>query len=411
MTSESGRGPARVVVVGASAAGLAVVEAARAQGYRGELTLIGDEPHLPYDRPPLSKQLLTGDWSPERLVLREQAHLDELAVTMRLGQPASGLDADSREVVLADGDRIPYDALVVTTGVRARRLPGSDGISGVHVLRTLHDALTLRAELTPGRRLVVLGAGVLGAEAAAVARGLGAAVTVIDPLAWPLARIVNRKIGDWLAEVHREHGVDLRCSCAPVTGLHAADGHVTAVELADGTVLPADTVLVAIGATPGVEWLAGSPVTIGGRDPATGSGGVLCDARGQAAPGIYAAGDVAAWQDPRTGEHRRYEHRLNATEQGRAVARALLDPQFTPPLSVPYFWSDQYDVKLQTFGTLDADDEFTVVDGSLDARRFIGVSHRDGLVRGALGVGMPRPLRAWRTAVADRAPLKETTPA
>ena len=411
MTSGSGGGPARVVVVGASAAGLAVVEAARAQGYRSELTLIGDEPHLPYDRPPLSKQLLTGDWSPERLVLREQAHLDELAVTMRLGQPAAALDADSREVVLADGDHIPYDALVVTTGVRARRLPGSDGISGVHVLRTLHDALTLRAELTPGRRLVVLGAGVLGAEAAAVARGLGAAVTVIDPLAWPLARIVNREIGDWLADIHRERGVDLRLSSAPVTAIRATDGRAEAVELADGTVLPADTVLAAIGATPAVEWLAGSPVTIGGREPATGSGGVLCDPRGQAAPGIYAAGDVAAWQDPSTGEHRRYEHRLNATEQGRAVARALLDPQFTPPLPVPYFWSDQYDLKLQTFGTLDADDEFTVVDGSLDARRFIGVSHRDGLVRGALGVGMPRQLRAWRTAVAGRAPSKETTPA
>lgn len=411
MTPDSGSGPARVVVVGASAAGLAVVEAARGQGYRGELTLIGDEPHLPYDRPPLSKQLLTGDWPSERLILRDQAHLDGLAVTMRLGQPAVGLDADSREVVLGDGDRVPYDALVVTTGVRARRLPGSEGISGVHVLRTLQDALALRTELAPGRRLVVLGAGVLGAEAAAVARGLGAAVTVIDPLAWPLARIVNREIGGWLAEVHHEHGVDLRCSCAPVTGLHATDGHVTAVELADGTVLPADTVLVAIGATPAVEWLAGSPVVIGGREPATGSGGVLCDLRGQAAPGIYAAGDVAAWQDPRTGEHRRYEHRLNATEQGRAVARALLDPHFTPPLSVPYFWSDQYDLKLQTFGTLDADDEFTVVDGSLDARRFIGVSHRDGLVRGALAVGMPRQLRAWRTAVADHAPWKETTPA
>ncbi|WIY01082.1 FAD-dependent oxidoreductase [Amycolatopsis mongoliensis] len=411
MTPDAGREPARVVVVGASAAGLAVVEAARSQGYRGELTLIGDEPHLPYDRPPLSKQLLTGDWPPERLLLREQAHLDGLAVTMKLGQPASTVDADAREVVLADGDRVPYDALVVTTGVRARCLPGSDGISGVHVLRTLQDALALRAELVPGRRLVVLGAGVLGAEAAAVARGLGAEVTVLDPLAWPLARIVNREIGGWLAEVHREHGVDLRCSCAPVTGLHAAEGHVAAVELADGTVLPADTVLVAIGATPAVEWLAGSPVTIGGPEPASGSGGVLCDPRGQAAPGIYAAGDVAAWQDPATGEYRRYEHRLNATEQGRAVARALLDPGFTPPPSVPYFWSDQYDLKLQTFGTLDADDEFIVVDGSLGARRFIGVSHRDGLVRGALGVGMPRQLRAWRTAVAEHAPWKETTPA
>ncbi len=234
---------------------------------------------------------------------------------------------------------------------------------------------------------------------------------MVDPLAWPLARIVNREIGEWLAGVHREHGVDLRCSCAPVTRLHAVGGRVTAVELADGTTLPADTVLVAIGATPAVEWLAGSPIRLGGPEPAAGSGGVLCDPRGQAAPGIYAAGDVAAWQDPSTGEHRRYEHRLNATEQGRAVARALLDPQFTPPSSVPYFWSDQYDLKLQTFGTLDAADEFTVVDGSLDARRFIGVSHRDGLVRGALGVGMPRQLRAWRTAVADRAPWKETTPA
>jgi 3-phenylpropionate/trans-cinnamate dioxygenase ferredoxin reductase subunit len=401
--------PGRIVVVGASAAGLAVVEAARGQGYRGELTLIGDEPHLPYDRPPLSKQLLTGDWEAERLLLRDREKLDSLELDLRLGQPAAALDA--QDVVLADGTRIGFDTLVIATGVRARRLPGADGVAGVHVLRTLEDALGLKADMVPGRRLVVLGAGVLGAEAAAVARGFGVEVTVVDPLAWPLARIVNREIGDWLAEVHRERGVDLRLSSAPVTAIRTTDGRVEAVELADGAVLPADAVLVAIGAAPAVEWLTGSPVEIGGREPGRGSGGVLCDARGQAAPGIFAAGDVAAWLDPAMGEHRRYEHRLNATEQGRAVARAVLDPDFTPAAAVPYFWSDQYDLKLQTFGTLDADDEFTVVDGSLHARRFIGVSHRDGLVRGALGVGMPRQLRAWRTAVADHAPWKETTPA
>lgn len=403
--------PARIVVVGASAAGLAVAEAARNHGYQGELTLIGDENHLPYDRPPLSKQLLAGDWPDERLVLRDKDELAGLSLDLRLGQPARSLDTTAREVVVEDSTRVPYDALVVATGLRARRLAGTAHIDRVYVLRTLEDALALRAELVAGRRLVVLGAGVLGAEAAAVARGLGVEVTVIDPMAWPLARVVTREIGNWLADVHREHGVDLRCSSAPVTRLLAEYGHVTAVQLANGTVLPADVVLVAIGATPAVEWLAGSPVEIGGREPADGSGGVLCDSRGQAAPGIFAAGDVAAWQDPVTGEHRRYEHRLNAGEQGRNVARAILDPEFIPAPAVPYFWSDQYDLKLQIFGTLDADDEFAIVEGSLDSHRFIGVSHHGGRVRGALGVGMPRQLRAWRTAVADHAPWKETTPA
>jgi len=402
--------PGRIVVVGASAAGLAVAEAARTQGFAGELVLIGDEPHLPYDRPPLSKQLLTGEWDTERLVLREKAELDRLALDLRLGERATGLDAAGRQVLLDGGERVDYDALVISTGVRARRLPDTDGITGVHVLRDLDDALALRADLRPDGRLVVIGAGVLGVEAAAVARDLGMEVVVVDPLPRPMARVVPEPVGRWLAGLHERRGVDLRLSSEPVREIHHRDGRVVSVELADGTVFPADAVLVAIGATPSVDWLDGTPVQIGGRGPDTGSGGVLCDARGMAAPGIWAAGDVAAWYDPVSGQHHRYEHRLSATEQGRAVARAVLDPGFTPPAAVPYFWSDQYGLKLQSFGEVAADDEFALVEGAFEDNRFIGITLRDGLVHSALGVGMPRQLRAWRTAVAQHSPWKENVP-
>ncbi|WP_372349822.1 NAD(P)/FAD-dependent oxidoreductase [Streptomyces sp. KL116D] len=402
--------PQRIVVVGASAAGLAVVEAARTQGFGGELVLIGDESHLPYDRPPLSKQLLTGEWETERLILREKTELEKLNVDLRLGVRATGLDTAQRQVVLAGDQRVSYDALVIATGVRARRLPGTEGIAGVHVLRDLDDALGLRAGLRADGRLVVIGAGVLGVEAAAVARDIGMQVTVVDPLPRPMARVVPEPVGHWLAALHQERGVDMRLSSPPVKQVHSKAGQVTSVELADGTVLPADSVLVAIGANPSVDWLTDTQIAIGAREPATGSGGVLCDARGMAAPGVWAAGDVAAWYNQATGENHRYEHRLNASEQGRAVAKSILDPDFTPPASVPYFWSDQYGLKYQAYGIAGSDDEFVVVEGSLTDNRFVGLTLRDGLVQSALCVGMPRQLRGWRPAVVKHSPWKENTP-
>ncbi|MBZ3905359.1 NAD(P)/FAD-dependent oxidoreductase [Streptomyces griseiscabiei] len=386
----------RIVVVGASAAGLAAAETLRREGYDGTLTLVGDEPHAPYDRPPLSKQLLSAEWDTDRLTLRAPAHLDGLGLDLRLGTAATGLDLTGRRVRLADGDEVPYDALVVATGVRPRRLPGE----GAHVLRTLDDALTLRERLTPGTRLVVVGAGFLGAEAAAVAWRLGAKVTLLEPAPVPLAHAVGAEVGAVLSRAHLDHGVDLR------TGVTVTEVTEDGVRLADGEVIEADEVLVAVGSLPNTEWLADSGLGLGD--------GVLCDAYCEAAKDVYAAGDVARWYNPLFGVPMRIEHRTNAAEQGMAVARNLLaaDPGarkvFAP---VPYFWSDQYDMKVQAYGFLRGHEEVSVVDGDLAGRRFVAVYRTGDRVTGALAVGMPpKAIRRWRQAIASGAGWRETFP-
>ncbi|GCD33315.1 pyridine nucleotide-disulfide oxidoreductase [Streptomyces chrestomyceticus JCM 4735] len=415
--------PRRIAVVGASAAGLAAAEALRRFGWTGTLTLVGDEPHPPYDRPPLSKQLLQGAWQPDKLHLRAADQLDTLALDLRLGTRATGLDTATRTLTLDSGERLACDGVIVATGVAARTLPDAAGLDGVLTLRTLEDALALKERLSgTDRRLVVVGNGVLGCEAAAVARELGHQVTLVGREALPMARTVGPQIGELLAAEHQEHGVHLRT--AAVDGFEAdGDGparHVTAVRLADGTRLPADTVLVAIGSEPAVGWLRGDPAL----DTAD---GLRCDAYCAAAPGIYAAGDVARWQHPVHGRHLRVEHRMNATEQGMAAARNLLAeleetlPEggdgalapaagrerrpFTP---VPYFWSDQYGLKIQAYGVLNGADrsEATVLDP--DARKAVALYGRDGQATGILAIGVPpRQTRGLRALIATPAPWEE----
>ncbi|MGW8848987.1 NAD(P)/FAD-dependent oxidoreductase [Streptomyces xiamenensis] len=391
----------RIVIVGASAAGLAAAETLRREGYDGTLTLVGDEPHPPYDRPPLSKQVLAGQWGPERLALRAPADLAALGLDLRLGTAATGVDPAARTVLLADGGStrerdLPYDGLVIATGVRPRLLPGSGG-DAAHVLRTVEDALALRDRLRPGRHLVVVGAGFLGAEAAAVARGLGAEVTLLEPAPVPLAHAVGERIGDLLAAVHRAHGVRLRTG---VTVREVLDGG-RGVRLADGEEIPADDVLVAIGSRPNTEWLAGSGLPV--------DDGLVCDAYCAAAPGVYGAGDVARWHHPLFGTALRVEHRTHAAEQGMAAARNLLRPEGSRPFApVPYFWSDQYDLKVQAYGHLRGHDELAVVAGDLAERRFLAVYRTGDHLTGALAVGMPpRVIRPWRAAVAARTPWHE----
>jgi NADPH-dependent 2,4-dienoyl-CoA reductase/sulfur reductase-like enzyme len=381
----------RIVVVGASAAGLAAVETLRREGFDGALTLIGDEPHLPYDRPPLSKQLLTGEWHAERLTLRTPAAIDDLDLDLRLHTTATGLDLTERVVRLADGTRVPYDGLIIATGVRPRRLPGD----GAHVLRTLDDALTLRDGLKPGRRLIVVGAGFLGAEAAAVAQSRGCEVILLEPAPVPLAHAVGEKVGKVLAQVHLDRGVRLRCGVA-VTEVPARG-----VKLAGGESVEGDEVLVAVGSLPNTEWLSGSGLAVGD--------GVVCDEYCEAAQGVYAAGDVARWHNPLFDTSMRIEHRTNAAEQAMAAARNLLRPEsrkaFAP---VPYFWSDQYDVKVQAYGYLRGHDEVAIVDGDLAERRFLVAYRRGDRLAGALAVGMPpKAIRRWRQAIAARAPWHE----
>ncbi|MDQ0711699.1 NADPH-dependent 2,4-dienoyl-CoA reductase/sulfur reductase-like enzyme [Streptomyces luteogriseus] len=382
-----------VVVVGASAAGLAAAETLRRTGFDGTLTLVGDEPHAPYDRPPLSKQFLSGEWTTGQLPLRPEADLDALGLDLRLGTAATGLDLTGRTVRLVDGARVPYDGLIVATGVRPRRLPGDEG---THVLRTLDDALALRERLKPGRRLVVVGAGFLGAEAAAVARGLGARVTLLEPAPVPLAHAVGTEVGRLLSRTHLDHGVELRTGVT-VTGV--TDG---GVRLAGGEVVGADEVLVAVGSLPNTEWLADSGLPVGD--------GVLCDAYCEVAPGVYAAGDVARWDNPLFGTSMRIEHRTHAAEQGMAAARNLLAaPEARRPFApVPYFWSDQYGTRIQAYGFLRGHDEVAVVEGDLAGRRFVAAYRRGDRLTGALAMGMPpRAVRAWRQAIAGGAAWRE----
>ncbi|WP_425343352.1 MULTISPECIES: NAD(P)/FAD-dependent oxidoreductase [Pseudofrankia] len=386
----------RIVVVGASAGGLACAEALRRQGYAGVLTLVGDEPHPPYDRPPLSKQILAGQWEPDRLSLRPPADIEALGLDLRLGVTATGLDVSARAVALTDGADLPYEGLVVATGVRARRLPGSGRVAGVHTLRTLTDALALRARLRSGRRLVIVGGGFVGAEVAAVARGLGVEVTVLEAGPVPLAQAVGEQAGRLLSQVHRDHGVHLRTG-AVVAEVISVEGRVTGVALADGSVVPADDVLVAIGSVPNTEWLAGSGLPV--------HDGLVCDEYCAAGPGVYGVGDVACWHNPLFGTAMRVEHRTNAAEQAMTVAHNLLNPDVQRPYApVPYFWSDQYDMKVQAYGYVRGHDEALVLDSDLSRRQLLVAYRRGDLLAGVVAVGKPpRTLRAWRALIASGA--------
>ncbi|MDX6434066.1 MAG: hypothetical protein QOE54_6432 [Streptosporangiaceae bacterium] len=385
-----------VVVVGVSAAGLTAAETLRREGYAGRLTLVGEEDRLPYDRPPLSKQVLSGTWEPERTALRREADLTALDADFRLGDKATGLTLKTREIRLSNGSTLGYDGLVIATGVTPRRLPFNPGLVGVHVLRTMNDALALRKDLLSEPTVVVIGAGFLGTEVASVARELGLDVTLVDPLPAPVIRQFGPRIGGMVATLHADHGVVVRTGLG-VTGLADGGGRVSGVELTDGTLLPADVVLIAIGSVPATRWLTGSGLSL--------SNGVDCDSLCRAVPGVVGAGDVASWTHPGLGRRLRVEHRMNATEQGIAAARTLLGrgEPFSP---VPYFWTDQYDVKIQAYGTWPQDADSAVVEGDPAEGKFIALYGLQGAVVGALSWNMPRELRLYRQQVADRAPWK-----
>jgi NADPH-dependent 2,4-dienoyl-CoA reductase/sulfur reductase-like enzyme len=376
-----------VLVVGASAAGLVASEALRRKGYQGRLTVLGAEPHLPYDRPPLSKQVLSGNWLPERARLRQSDALSTLDAEFVLGDAATGLDVDTRTVHTVSGRELSADAIVLATGLRPRTLADqSAGLSGVHVLRTLDDALALRKDLLSCSRVVVVGDGVLGAEIAATARGMGLAVTMAGPQPAPLTYQLGTLVAERLAELHTANGVELRLGFA-VTGLSQQDGRVTGVLLETGEVLPADVVVVAFGAAPATEWLVGSGLLC--------DNGVVCDSRCRAAAGIYAAGDVARWHHETLDVLLRLENRTNATEQAVAVAANILgaDQPYTP---VPYFWTDQFDAKIHVHGTLPIGADVSIVEGDPATGRFVAQYRHGGVVTGVLGWNMPKQARLRR---------------
>ncbi len=375
-----------VVVVGASLAGLRAVETLRTEGFDGPVTLVGAEDHLPYDRPPLSKKVLSGEWEPDRIALRRDGGLDALGLDARLGVRAVGLDVAEQIVRLSDGSVATYDALVIATGSEVRRLPGQPELEGLHVLRTLDDSLALRAALTHGSpRVVVVGAGFIGSEVAATAHGLGCAVTVVEALPVPLVRALGAEMGAACAALHRDHGVDLRLG----VGVEGFDGRdrVEGVRLTDGAVVPADVVVVGVGVAPATGWLEGSGLAL--RD------GVVCDASLAAGPpGVYAAGDVCRWPNELFGEEMRVEHWTNAAEQGAHAARAIVASAAgnrpSPYAPVPFFWSDQYGLKLQFLGRAAPDDEVRVVEGSTEDHGFVALYGRAGRLRGVFGMARPK---------------------
>ncbi|MCW8379714.1 NAD(P)/FAD-dependent oxidoreductase [Streptomyces justiciae] len=390
-------GTLRTVIVGASIGGVRTAQSLRSAGYGGEIVLVGEENVLPYDKPPLSKALLAGTKGAADIGLLSREEAAELGVRLELGRGAVGVDRAAREVELADGTRLRYDDLVVATGARARPSPWG-AHRGVHVLRGLHDASALGEDLRRGGRLVVIGAGFVGAEVAATARGLGLdEVTVVDPVAVPLSRVLNPEIAELIAALHRDHGVVTRFGVG-VDGIEES-AHGLTVLLADGTRLGADTVVVGIGAVPNDDWLAGS--SIGRAD------GILCDGHSRSIddPRIWAVGDVARWRHPGRPEPIRVEHWTNAVEQAICVAHNIAHPDgLRVHAPVEYVWSDQYDWKIQIAGRTGGDLAFERVDGRDPARSF-AVLHAEGNGEfvGVITVNWPRALIACRRALARSA--------
>ena len=385
-----------IVVVGASLAGLRALQALRRLGFEGRLIAIGEETEPPYDRPPLSKEVLSGKWDFERTRLIREGDPD-LEVDWRLGQRASGLDLAAREVVLEDETRIGFDACVIATGTYARTIPGTPDLAGIHTLRTLEDARALRQELDASPRVAVIGGGFIGAEVAATCRGRGLDVTIVEALPAPLERGLGRKMGEYVAEIHRDHGVEMKLGVGVESFL--GTDRFEGLRLADGSTVHADVVVVGIGAAPATEWLEDSGLEL--------DNGVLCDAtcRTTAAPFVVAAGDVARWPNALFDETMRIEHWTNATEQADHAAATLLGgPTGGEPFRpVPFVWSDQFDRKIQFAGRFSPEDECQIVDGSLEERRFVMAYGRAGKLRGVLGMNRPRIVMKYRGLVRDGA--------
>jgi len=378
-----------IAVVGASLAGLSSARALRSQGFDGRLVIIGDEIHRPYDRPPLSKDFLAGKVGVGDLAL--ELDDEDLDVEWLLGVRAAGLDLTARSVVLANGSRVRADGLVIATGAIARTIPGAEGLAGVHTLRTLDDAVALKDALQPGRRLVVIGAGFIGAETAATAHLLGLDVTVVEAMATPLAGPLGAEMGAVVAQLHADNGVALLCG----TGVRrfTGSGEVDGVELEDGRVLPADLVLVGVGARPNVDWLRDSGLELGN--------GVLCDAGGlTSTPGVVAVGDCAAWYDRRLGHHDRVEHWSGASERPKRAVASLLSGDSAGQDAIPaYFWSDQYDARIQFAGNAQGADAVTIEAGDPALRSFLAVYRREEEPVAVLGMNQVRLFTRWRRAL------------
>jgi 3-phenylpropionate/trans-cinnamate dioxygenase ferredoxin reductase subunit len=388
MTTRAG-----IVIVGGGLAAARTAEQLRRAEYSGPITIVSDESHLPYDRPPLSKQVLRSEV--DDTTLKPAEFYQESDITLLLGTAARSLDTAAQTVTLADGRMLPYDELVIATGLVPKRIPSFPDLEGIRVLRSFDESLALRKHAGSARRAVVVGAGFIGCEVAASLRGLNVDVVLVEPQPAPLAAVLGEQIGALVARLHRAEGVDVRCGVgvAEVLGV----GHVEKVVLSDGTELGADLVVVGVGSRPATGWLEGSGVEI--------DNGVVCDSVGRSGtPHVWAIGDVASWRNI-VGHQVRVEHWSNVADQARVLVPALLGQQPPTAVTVPYFWSDQYDVKIQCLGEPAAGDTVHVVED--DGRKFLAYFERDGIVTGVVGAGMPGKVMKTRAKIASGAPIAE----
>lgn len=388
--------PETIIIIGASQTGATAAITLREEGFDGRLILIGAEPQPPYERPPLSKKYLLGEQPLEKLVIRPASYYAERNIELRLGVPASRVDPVAGVVELANGERLPYDKVLIATGVRNRKLtvPGAD-LPGIYDLRTTVDADRIRQELVAGRKAVVVGMGFIGSEVAATLRQLGLAVSVVEPLKTPLAHILGDEVGQVFADLHRERGVQLHLG-ELVTGLEGA-GRVQRVITNSGRQLGCDFVVVGVGVEPVTEVVAGSGVKI--------DKGIVVDeyCRTNVA-GIYAAGDVANHYHPLAGRHIRVEHYQNAIAQGMAAARSMLGKLHQPYAEVHWFWSDQYEYNIQYAGFHSQWDQF-VVRGNLAQRDFLGFYLKDERICAAVAINRGKDLRLTMRLIEAQVPV------
>jgi len=397
-----------VIVVGSSLAGLRSAEALRRFGHQAPITLVGEEQHLPYDRPPLSKEVLTGAKVADDLALTDSVKLDELDITFRPGTRASRLDSAKKEIVL-EGEKLSFDKLIIATGSHARHLSGSRTLKGVHTIRTINNANRLLGDLKKATQVVVVGGGFIGAEAASSARSLGCEVTVIEAAAAPMSRGLGDEMGAICGLLHADNGTNLRTnvgvdSLRPIGASHDSGEaeSVGYVDLTDGTSIPAEVVIVGIGTIPTTDWLVDSGLSV--------SNGLMCDrylcaSPPGSSPDIYAAGDVAVWPNAWNGETMRVEHWTNAVEQGFAAAKNLLaEPdKRVEHSSVPFVWSDQYGHRIQIAGRPHNTDTVEIVAGSVAERAFVAAYHRGEELTGVMAIDMIKPFVLGRRLLSQRA--------
>ncbi|GAB3217276.1 FAD-dependent oxidoreductase [Mycolicibacterium hippocampi] len=381
------------MIVGGGLAAARTAEQLRRSEYAGAITIVSDEEHLPYDRPPLSKEVLRSET--DDVTLKPAEFYAEKDITVLLGNGARSLDTAAQTLTLADGSELGYDELIIATGLLPKRISSFPDLEGIFVLRSMDESLALRKAAGAARRAVVIGAGFIGCEVAASMRGLGVDVVLVEPQPAPLASVLGEQIGGLVTRLHRDEGVDVRCGVG-VTEV-SGEGRVQKVTLGDGTELDADLVVVGIGSRPATEWLDGSGITV--------DNGVVCDDAGRAsAPHVWAIGDVASWRDT-VGGQVRVEHWSNVADQARALVPALLGQDAPATVSVPYFWSDQYDVKIQCLGEPEATDTVHIVED--DGRKFLAYYERDGVVVGVVGGGMPGKVMKARSKIAAGAPIAD----